>query len=160
MDFFITRIYYNRPSYRTRRFPPTSTPRSNHTGRDVTRPDGTAVKFVCPPLLVPITSSHQIPLVLWSKFTQVAVVFSQRRSKKTWFSSTEEEIPFEAHIVTLREPPPDEPGGEKGCSPTRELEEALLKVLKFCAGMNRQIPPISSGTVSACFLWASTLLVA
>lgn len=81
---------------------------------------------------------------------QVAVVFSHRKSRKTWFTSSEEDVPFEVHLIVLREGSPASPAGAGAGAETRakeELASALGQILRFCAERTRQVPAISSGVV-------------
>ncbi|KAH8090550.1 hypothetical protein HD553DRAFT_347031 [Filobasidium floriforme] len=78
---------------------------------------------------------------------QVAVLLSQKRSKKTWFSSTEEQVPFEVHLITLYSPTTRlraRPTSEEKTS----LSNAIMKISKFGVEKCSHVPVISSANSS------------
>ncbi|WWC64422.1 uncharacterized protein I303_107032 [Kwoniella dejecticola CBS 10117] len=65
---------------------------------------------------------------------EMAVVFLQKKPKKGWFAITEELIPWEEHLITLR-------WDAKSIVP-QVLQRALLQVTTFCVHKKGNVPPL------------------
>jgi hypothetical protein len=100
---------------------------------------------------------------------QIAVLFTQKRSKKTWFSSTEvrgcpfaafwldvnakdldwqEQVPFEVHLITLYSY--SGKSSSQAVSPAEKasLSRAIMGISKFGVEHCSHVPGISSASVS------------
>ncbi|WWD03481.1 hypothetical protein V865_001533 [Kwoniella europaea PYCC6329] len=65
---------------------------------------------------------------------EIAVVFLQKKPKKGWFAITEELIPWEEHLITLR--------FDRSSTSNQPLHNALLQILTFCAEKKGNVPPL------------------
>ncbi|WVO13491.1 hypothetical protein L204_101111 [Cryptococcus depauperatus] len=67
---------------------------------------------------------------------EIAVVFLQKKSRKGWFAVTEELVPWEEHLITLKLS-----STTKVSSPP--LSNVLLKTLTFCLQNKSNVPPLT-----------------
>jgi autophagy-related protein 101 len=70
---------------------------------------------------------------------QIAVLLQQKRPKKTWFTVTEEIVPWEEHLFTVHLSPRPVPDA---------LPEALIQLLTFCSERTAHVPALVQAGVS------------
>ncbi|KAI9633887.1 uncharacterized protein MKK02DRAFT_38557 [Dioszegia hungarica] len=77
---------------------------------------------------------------------QIAVIFTQKKSRKGWFGITEEIVPWEAHFITIH---PDSTARHSARSPnsaaTSGLYDALMRTITFCAARADAMPSATPG---------------
>ncbi|KAK4689353.1 hypothetical protein P7C73_g768, partial [Tremellales sp. Uapishka_1] len=78
---------------------------------------------------------------------EIAVVFLQRIPKKGWFAITEELVPWEEHLISIRFPSPAPSRSQKPLP--NPLPGALIQLLTFCAEKKANVPPLSSGSADS-----------
>ncbi|WVF73157.1 hypothetical protein IAT40_007976 [Kwoniella sp. CBS 6097] len=71
---------------------------------------------------------------------EIAVVFLQKRPKKGWFAITEELIPWEEHLITLRF---DRSSSTSSNKPDNDLNRALFQLITFCAEKKGNVPSLA-----------------